>query len=97
MNDNCDPLRPEADEKDDPLAGLIGLLSHRAPARPVTVEEMNMALRLRAQRRSMAAKGEPLSPAVGELYGLLEDQDVELEDYHRYLEKKYLEEPAADP
>jgi hypothetical protein len=79
--------------KGEPLDRLMGLLSHLAPAKPVTVEEMNEALRLRAGRRAMRIKGEPLSPAVDELYGLLKDQDVEVEDYHRYLEEKFLEQP----
>jgi hypothetical protein len=78
----------------EPLDRLIGLLSHLAPAKPVTVEEMNEALRLRASRRAMRIKGEPLSPAVGELYGLLKGQDVKVEDYHQYLEEKYLEQPC---
>lgn len=33
-----------------PLGGLVGLLNHLAPAQPVTVEEMNAAIRQRAQR-----------------------------------------------
>jgi hypothetical protein len=81
------------DNKGEPLDRLIGLLSHLAPAKPVTVEEMNEALRLRASRRAMRIKGEPLTPAVGDLYGLLKGQDVKVEDYHQYLEEKYLEQP----
>jgi antitoxin PrlF len=36
--------------------GIIGLLRHLAPARPVTVEEMNEAVRQRAAAKSRALR-----------------------------------------
>ena len=35
----------------DPLEGLIGLLRHWAKDRPATVEEMNEAIRARAEEK----------------------------------------------
>ena len=41
-------LRPESR---DPLGNLVGLLRHRAKDRPVTVEEMNEAIRTRVDKK----------------------------------------------
>ncbi|HEX7185207.1 MAG TPA: AbrB/MazE/SpoVT family DNA-binding domain-containing protein [Thermoanaerobaculia bacterium] len=41
-------LRPETR---DPLGNLVGLLRHRAKDRPVTVEEMNEAVRAKAAEK----------------------------------------------
>lgn len=43
-------LQVEAETKKRPLQGFIGLLSHLAPSKPVTVEEMNEAIRERMRR-----------------------------------------------
>lgn len=48
-------LRPASG---DPLGRLPGLLRHLAPERPVTIEEMDEAVRQRAVRR-FTGSGEP--------------------------------------
>ncbi len=40
-----------AEKAASPLQGIIGLLSHLAPAEPVSIEAMNEAIRLHAQRK----------------------------------------------
>lgn len=40
-----------------PGAQLVGLLRHLAPERPVSVEEMNESVRVRAAQKHRAARG----------------------------------------